>query len=87
MAHRLPILGGRCDLGVDLQFAYAAGDKMTVLRTEVDDDYTFVHRLLAVLADTFQPLGYFQIRRQLQVIAGGNPTAPWQLVCSRGYAS
>ena len=62
---------------------------MTVLRAEIYDDDAFADQLLVVVfgADALQSLCYFQIGRNLQVVAGGNSSSLWQLAFSRGSAS
>lgn len=63
---------------------------MAVLRAEVNYDDAFTDRLPVVTvfrSNTLQPLGNLEVRRYLQVIAGGDPTSLGQRAFSRGSTS
>jgi hypothetical protein len=42
VANRLPGAGSGKNLGIDFELSDAAGDKVAVLRAEVDDDYALI---------------------------------------------
>ena len=89
VADRLPVVGHRGYLGVDFQLPHAPGDQVAILGTEIDYDDAFVDRLLpvAIGSNAFPPLGYLQVGGKLQVVAGGDPASPWQLVVNLVSAS
>jgi hypothetical protein len=63
---------------------------VAILGAEVYYDDAFVDGLEAVggfRPYTFQALGDFQIRRNLQVVTGGNPSASRKIFVRRGWAS
>ncbi len=81
----LPRVGGTGDFGVDLQFPDTAGDEVAVLGTEINNGDTLIDLTASVGAGRIglDAAGDFQIRRDLQIITGGNPSAYRQLVLGR----